>query len=355
MKCYISTYYKYNNYGTKLQNFALLYTLEKNGFEVTTLGLKTIKDQLKSNIKKVLWHFPFNPKKENWKNDIIKQKKFRKFNRMLHIEYFSRKELFNINSKNAIAIAGSDQIWSPVHLLKNPNDIDLFFLKFIDKEKRYSYAPSFGVEKLLNSEKKIYIDNLKNFKKITVREEAGKKIIHDLINEKVEIMPDPVFLLSSQEWIKKLNLCRNKDDNYILLYFLGNISNEQEEKISIYANNKNCRVIKIAGNELKDNEILPDPIEFLNLILNAQVIFTDSFHASCFSIIFNKKFFVYKRNDVKQFSRIDTLLKKYNLKIAIVEKDIIDYTKLDNKEILNQERIKGLNYLKSIKEERIVE
>ena len=57
------------------------------------------------------------------------------------------------------------------------------------------------------------------------------------------------------------------------------------------------------------------PVEFVDMIKNAHMIFTDSFHACCFSIIYEKPFWVVSRNSVKKNmnSRINTLLK--NLKL----------------------------------------
>lgn len=350
MKVYIATYYKYNNYGTRLQNYALLKALNNIDIDVVTLGVKDYRENMKKFIKQFYNIIPFSSIKNKWKNDILKDEKFIDFNRFLNIEFFSKKEFKNINKKNVVGIAGSDQIWSPVHLRKNRKDIYLFFLQFLDKNKRYSYAPSFGVSEIPLKYKKMYIENLKNFNEITVRENSGRKIIKDLIDCDVNIMPDPVFLLNKEEWIKNLNL-KNKKDNYILTYFLGNESENRENSIREYAVKNNCKIIKIAGNSLRKDDIIPSPIEFLELILNARAIFTDSFHASAFSIIFNKKFFVYKRKDVKQFSRMETLLKKYGMENTIMKDDntIYEYKEKNNIELLKREKEFGMKYLKNIK------
>lgn len=57
--------------------------------------------------------------------------------------------------------------------------------------------------------------------------------------------------------------------------------------------------------------IVPEVSEFLGLIENAELILTDSFHATAFSINFNKNFYVVYPN--KFNSRIEDLLVNLNL------------------------------------------
>ena len=56
------------------------------------------------------------------------------------------------------------------------------------------------------------------------------------------------------------------------------------------------------------------PNEFLWLIKNAEMVITDSFHATVFSIIFQKDFTVVQRiGEGDTFDRIDTLLKNFDI------------------------------------------
>ena len=351
MKCYIATYYKYNNYGTRLQNYALLYTLKNMGFDVETIYLNDSADNFKKFIKKVLSIFPVTNKQKMWFIDNKKGTVFKNFNNKLNYMYIDSMSLKELNGNNAIAIAGSDQIWSPLHLNNNKKDIDLFFLNFMDNSKRYTYAPSFGVEDIPLSMDNFYKENLKNFKMLSIREESGQKILNKLLNNKVDILPDPVFLLDKDEWDNN----SKKSNNYILTYFLGNNIDKRIKNIEEFAKNKNLKVINIAGNEYINNCIIPNPDEFVQLIHNADVVFTDSFHASAFSIIFNTPFYVYQRDDVKQFSRIDSLLKDFNLENRVISDnidldDLNDEFYVDANKILEKKRL-GLDYLKKIEKD----
>ena len=172
----------------------------------------------------------------------------------------------------------------------------------------------------------------------------------------VEIMPDPVFLLEKNDWknlIKNTSININK--KYILTYFLGKIDKKRNDEIKELAKKNGYEIVNICGNYYDNKDFLASPEEFLKLIDCSEIVFTDSFHASAFSIIFKKNFFVVKRNDVKQFSRLETLLNKYDLKNHIIEdgksfKNIklnyIEEEKIINK-LRDESRI-GMSFLKRI-------
>lgn len=341
MKIFISTYYKYNNYGTRLQNYALQTALESNleNTEVKTIYLKNKKDSIRNLIKKICASL-----KSSWKNDIQKEKAFNVFNQKIHFLKTTNKKLNLLDREDSIFIAGSDQIWSPTHLENNPNDIDLFLLKFVQKGKKISYAPSFGVEQLPTNLINLYKNGLEDFNHLSIREFTGEKILKQNFNLNAKIVPDPVFLLTQEEWLKIAK--RPKQDSYAILYMLGKKNTVFTQSVKEYCNKNNLKIITIAGNDINRNEITATPEEFIGLIKNAEVVFTDSFHACSFSIIFNKKFCVIKRTDVEQFSRIETLLKKYSCEKAIhAANDKITPFKKDNSDIMEKERKIGLQYL----------
>ncbi|MGN8786168.1 polysaccharide pyruvyl transferase family protein, partial [Blautia sp. HCP3S3_D9] len=97
------------------------------------------------------------------------------------------------------------------------------------------------------------------------------------------------------------------------------------------------------------------PIEFLSYIRHAECIFTDSFHGTVFSILFEKKFVVFEREQKKQQasknSRLYDLLDCFNLKDRLYSKKNIEYYmnteikyELVNKK-LEESRKKSLNFL----------
>jgi hypothetical protein len=59
------------------------------------------------------------------------------------------------------------------------------------------------------------------------------------------------------------------------------------------------------------------PLDFVRIIMNAEYICTDSFHATMFSLMFHKKFFVFKRfiNSTKMSTngRLDSIFRRLNI------------------------------------------
>ena len=65
------------------------------------------------------------------------------------------------------------------------------------------YSGSFGISELEEQLKTKYKNGLKNFNYISVREDAGKKIIEKLTNRKdIDVLIDPTLLLTTEEWDK---------------------------------------------------------------------------------------------------------------------------------------------------------
>ena len=72
------------------------------------------------------------------------------------------------------------------------------------------------------------------------------------------------------------------------------------------------KVVSLLTNvSLKADEELraESPDRFVSLINNAQMVLTNSFHATSFSILFNKKVYVYTESKGKTNARINDLLK----------------------------------------------
>ena len=257
----------------------------------------------------------------------------------------------SFNDEFDYIIVGSDQVWNPYWY---PN-ID--FLKYIDKKKRISYAASFGVDKIPFKLQQHFKDVLNNMEYITVREEAGAKIVKDLTGRDVNIVVDPTLLLTKEDWLK-IAKCPKwcKNNNYIIAYFIGSISNNRQKQIDNIAKNLNTKVVYLFSDTNLDWAKI-GPNEFIYLIANSKAVLTDSFHGTVFSIIMNTPFFVFdrKQSGVKNMnSRIDTLLNLFDMKERYINHDKLikdDINKIDFssvEKIQIRERLYSKNYLKEI-------
>lgn len=364
----ILTINDYSNYGNRLQNYALQELLKSLGFNVDTIvNLSNETDPSeKSIIEKVISkspkemcklikekiHYKFNKKEI----DEIKNKKiisFKKFTKKHISEYAEKIEYDNIpkelNEKFDFFVTGSDQVWNPNY--RNGSNID--FLTFADKKKRISYAPSFGIADIPDEYKLNYKTWINEMNHLSVREEAGAKIIKDLTGRDVSVVLDPTMMISRENWLSIASESYTKPKSkYLLTYFLGNITKEYKKFIEDISIENNLEIVNLG--DINDKERYSvDPGEFIDYINSASVFFTDSFHGAVFSILLRRPFVVMERVEygASMGSRIDTLLNKFNLtdrKWSRIGKsaDIFN-VKYDNiDEILGEEQKKSLEYLK---------
>lgn len=339
-----------NNYGNRLQNYAVQEIIKKNGGNPVT-----IKNNVRLNNK--VKRYIFIKKYISFIQKSIKEKIFRDRSRRLLFEKFNENIEFShklvtaysdINNDYDFFVVGSDQVWKPNY--GRLSDLDL--LTFTVYEKKIAFSASFGIDELPERYKERASKALMDFKAISVREDAGKKIVEELTGRKdVEVLIDPTMLLTAKEWDKVAKKPKQlRGNRYILNYFLGNLSEERKKEIDRIAIENGCEVINI----LDKNSAFykTGPSEFLYLEKNAFLICTDSFHSSVFAILYNKPFIIFNREDnlVNMNSRIETLINKFNLKNRkftgkITEKNLKhDYT--EAYKILEEERKKSDDFLK---------
>jgi len=311
----IVTICDYNNYGNRLQNYALQEILKQYNCNVKTIQNDFKLNQAYKKKKVFLIRIKFILKYIK-KTFIVKKterlKFFLKFNKYINIT----KSVFNLMGNNNLSrynyiIVGSDQVWNPN--FGRLTEFDL--LDFTDNKNKISFSASFGIDSLPEDYKKTTEYALKKFKKISVREDAGKKIIKDLTGRTdIEVLVDPTMLLSAKEWdeVAKRPKQLNKD-KYILNYFLGEMSEKRKQEIEKIAKENDCEIINILDKNSPFYQT--GPSEFLYLEKNAFLICTDSFHSCVFAIIYNRPFVVFDREDntVSMNSRIETLLNKFML------------------------------------------
>lgn len=353
------------NYGNRLQNYALQAYLRNQGFFVETIRRRTSHDQtalkkveikLKNVIKKLIGR-PYG------KHKLLRIKKFNKFNGkyiffskiILHDNVYPR----NINSKYDYFVVGSDQVWNAGFRIIY-EDIKNHLAFFAEPQKRISYAASFGTDKIAEGYEDIFKRELPKFKVISVREESGKKIVEQC-GTKAEVVLDPTMLLDSNQWIeiaKKPSYVSN--NRFIVTYFLGGRDDDLNTYIKKIANGRkifNLEIESAPEDKIDSIEVFAtSPDEFVWLIANADCVLTDSFHATVFSILFHIPFCVFERKAInesyKMGSRIDTLLGLFHLErfhdnnrsFSIIPEK---YESNEIEKILKIEQKKSMDFLRS--------
>ena len=225
---------------------------------------------------------------------------------------------FKVSFKNApssydYAITGSDQVWH--RWSEEDAELDYFYLRFMPEEKRISYAASFGFHQFPINDLEKHAEGLAGIRHLSCREYEGKSLINQITGREAEITLDPTLLLEKDDWQKiEKTPCHNlrKTDNYLLVYFLGEITDDTKKALEIIAQDNKLKIVKVY--DINQPEYyLTTPDEFVWLVDHAAFVCTDSFHACVFSILFHKQFLAFRRQQEgmeTMFGRIETLFQQ---------------------------------------------
>lgn len=363
MKIGIITLNGFFNYGNRLQNYALQQFLRRIMPEVKVETIWYTEDNYQVNKAiidlKVLRRYIFN--RHGFRENINTGQYINEYFRQYNIKKFSDKYIqtrldykikSDLNDKYDYFIVGSDQIWNPCFI-----DCRNEFLQFAEKYKRIAYSASIGLSNISDIPKK-KINEFKNgilgMNYISVREEAGAKIIKELTGIDVPVFVDPTLLLTKEDWSSIITRpVWYKDEKYILLFFLSDIPDKVKKVVEKIAVENNFKIINLMDKSNIDY-YASSPDEFLYLIKNASLVYTDSFHGTVFSIIMEVPFVNCPRENIgmNMDSRIDTLLKLFELNDRKVSRKNdyemdnplkIDYGEV--KVVLNRERERSKKYL----------
>ena len=340
MKLAIITWITYNNFGTQLQAFALQRYLEDKGFQTEIVSdefivLKPKKTQ-SDNSRRDLSQYLFHPLKlykrvtrikRDIKNRFISrimnqsQDCYKSFkNKYLQIRYgVTDKE--EISSEYDVFVCGSDQIWNTFEYNFN----GYYYLDFTSKLK-ISYAPSIGTDEIDPKKMNTIKKWLHDYTAISVREKMTAEALSKTLDREVKWVCDPTMLFENDFWSHLVTGKRLIKNGYLLCYFLEDkkwyyvlakrIAKEKHLKLVIIPNKRSF---------FKYREIWKHgcgPLEFINLVRNAEYILTDSYHGSIFSLLFNKEFrYLLRFNDndaISQNIRVYSLFEYLEINDLIV-------------------------------------
>lgn len=208
-------------------------------------------------------------------------------------EFVCRKDLKKMNTisveqANAMnldcIICGSDEIWN----LRNTDVGDEFyFAKNVSAKKKVAYAACIGDSSstdLINAEYPLC--EMKKFDVITARDENTRKILKEILGKSIDKVCDPTLLVNMEELHTKTKRIQKK---YILVYSYyvpGNI----KKHIINYARKNNLEIVApVIYQNFADINLFVSPTQFIDLVKNAECIYTSTLHGSIFSIISKKR------------------------------------------------------------------
>jgi len=373
MKVGILTFHFSENYGALFQAYALRKWFEDNGCEVRFIDYRPSyiegggkfslqRPIVRSNLKVIYLHLS---RIFNW---VVVPSQFRDNKNVFRRKMLPVSEVsyFNIQAMSGseeqepfdLLVCGSDQIWNP------PEHYGVDSVYFLDSSlfgkgfgnpKKISYAPSFGSDSLDPKYGGRVAELISNLDAVSVREDSGAEIIHELCSLDVPVVPDPTLLHTDFRHLHEEY--PNINDKYIFCYCLrsGEGIREVSEKVSkklgvmIYSPHNSHRRWKEIG-----TSIFPSPGQWLKVQYDAKFVVTNSFHGVALSVVQKKEFLYVPLAGAreKMNARAFNLLRALNLEDRIVDElelvatkvdTPIDWNKVDSKLALL--RARGVDYL----------
>lgn len=352
MKVGILTWYDVLNYGSAFQAYALQESVKSLGCDVEILQHDRILPDYFSNKLKdksiigiLKWFRNQTPSRS--KNRHLTKRKYKKFERF-------RNEYLNVGSrfdecKDDCVLIGSDQIFD-INGMYYPFQ----FGKGISCEKVGVYAPSFGettYEKVRESD--YYdeiVESINNLNFLNARDQNTQYILSQVTGKEIPITIDPVLLY---DWEKEKEMWNDRliNEPYCIVYTWGGTTTSEKfaQKCCEFARKNNLKLVSVGEvrNWCDIQYADASPIEFFELFMYTDMILTNMFHGTCFSIIMEKPFysFVMPHNE----NKLGGLLNFLGLQTQIagnIDDLILEIPKINYSEInISQKRAESKNEL----------
>lgn len=205
-----------------------------------------------------------------------------------------------------------------------------FFLasKAMEGKKKIAYAASRGVFFAENKhDEEQFFGYLSDIDYIGVREESLKDYIENHMDKDVSLVLDPVML--NDRSLYDDMAVKPEEEGYLFVYYVMEQAEDTLEQAAAYARAHNLKIVEATDRPIPQGKLSKYKDldvtyrydigieEWLGYFKYADVVFTNSFHASCFSILFEKEFYVGSRNGDK----VTNVLKQFGLENRRFNKD----------------------------------
>lgn len=301
--CAILTINDDGNYGNRLQNYALSQILSSVA-DVSTIRM-FLRTESKIKFVLLVMSLPIliirailtDRRVRSAKAKWGRARNFLSFSRRIPTGKFRLSTAAGFENKTSgpgpdRIIIGSDQVWNYNWI--SSDELKLRLGMFAPSEQLICYAASIGLDDIDEKWRPLFREGWSRIPHISVREDRAAELVKEIAGLDAAVVLDPTLLLSRNEWAELCTGFVPNDDRYVLAYFLGRPSDRQEMTISTAAKKLKARIRRV--NDASDSETYSaGPAEFVELISKACYIFTDSYHACCFSILFNRPFKAFRR------------------------------------------------------------
>jgi len=194
-----------------------------------------------------------------------------------------------VADESTVFVAGGDQLWNDYHPCGRDS---AYKLSFVGKGRKLAYGTSLGRSNYAPGEAMALADEISGFESVMIRESSSVPILAPYLKIPVYHVIDPVGLLNFDDFAK---VAKKPDikGRYAVMY-LADSSPLLDKAIKLLSKKLGLKIVHICGFKKKCecDVFLKDagPDEILGYVMNADFVLSASFHATMFSILFNKQF-----------------------------------------------------------------
>lgn len=293
MKVGILTFHRAHNYGAVLQCYALQQVLTEMGHNVEVIDYRQpyienkykprldirriISNLVRFNISGAIFQF------DKYVNSFTLRKNFNSF-RETFLKCSNPVLKENIPEDYDCYIIGSDQMWG-LHCTGGDEPVYWGNFKRKSNTKLIGYAISSNRDYTKHLSLLEIANRVSQFDALSFREMSIREEIHSITNKEVQLCLDPTLLTTAHIWNPLLNSKYNSR-KFVATYFIRenpSLRNILIKKAYDFASSNHLEVIDLST-------MIYSVEDFVSIIKSATCVFTTSFHATVFSIIFGTPF-----------------------------------------------------------------
>lgn len=338
MKLRIITIHHIHNFGSVFQAYALQRFLNIHGYDVKIVDYRPAyyeagRSLLRSAAGRLLNVKPYLTRKKKFEGFIAKnlsltEKTFKTISELQ--KHYERKT-------DCVLIAGGDQLWNSYHPCGND---DAYKLSFASHKRKMAYGTSLGRNNYTDEEWDRLAVQTADFHRIMIRENCTVRSLSNRTEVPVDHVIDPVGLIEKEEFLR-IAVKPDINEPYAVMY-LADSGALLDQAIDKLRELLGLKIVHICGFRKKcycdyfEKDLGPE--EVLGYILHADFVLSASFHATMFSVLFEKQFATLLPNvntnvrieDVLSFLGLQGRIIYENQDLVCLEKKI-DYTPVRQK------------------------
>lgn len=296
----VLTFHRCINYGSYWQARCLVEGLRARGHDAVLL------DHRSARIDRAEWRCALRPAPGAWgerEDRGAYAAKARKF--FAAFEQLPLSRPFGLDNPGSalpvdVALVGSDEVWN----LRHPwyGGTPLFYGEGLRAGRRASYAASFGNQSVGSDLESRWIERLRLFDNISVRDANSRHIVSQLTERDPTLVLDPVL-----QFPQFIEPAEHSGGGYVALYGHG-FPDWLQHQVRAWADRNGRSIVSVGYRNWWADETWIDagPAEFAGFIAGADAVVTNFFHGCVFALVNGKPFVTapsdYRSNKVRDLT-----------------------------------------------------